>query len=228
MMVASNGGDMEYQAIAKRIVQVILTPEMLVGLAHGVASVPIDFSYLAYGYIDTENKSRNQGDTMRMMKAIKCGILENENLVESIKTVLDDFNSNVSKEKQDSIYAKTVGSIAGRMITSTVLSGILTNIILKTAVYTRLLGLRIGSVSTILLTGGLATRSIYKSEELKDKNLPVYYALRHKGDLDFLYFLIQPFVDPFIDALSVRQNQGQEPFNKIVSLVEKELNGQKI
>lgn len=50
---------MEYQAIAKRIVQVILTPEMLVGLAHGVANAPINFGYLAYGYIDTENRSRN-------------------------------------------------------------------------------------------------------------------------------------------------------------------------
>ncbi|UAN47586.1 hypothetical protein KGP17_08720 [Serratia sp. JSRIV001] len=219
---------MEYQAIAKRIVQVILTPEMLVGLAHGVASIPIDYGYLAYGYIDTENRSRNQGDTMRMMKAIKCGILENENLVESIKTVLDEFDKNASKETQDSIYAKTVGSIAGRMITNAYLSGKLANVILKTAVYSRLLAFRISTVSTILLTGGLATRSIYKSEELKDKNLPVYYALRHKGDLDFLYFLIQPFVDPFIDALSVRQKQGQEPFNKIVSLVEKELNGKKI
>ncbi|HHQ4305780.1 TPA: hypothetical protein ACSTJZ_002917 [Serratia fonticola] len=163
-----------------------------------------------------------------MMKAIKCGILENENLVESIKTVLDDFNSNVSKETQDSIYAKAVGSIAGRMITNAYLSGKLASIILKIAVYSRLLAFRISTVSTILLTGGLATRSIYKSEELKDKNLSVYYALRHKGDLDFLYFLIQPFVDPFIDALSVRQKQGQEPFNKIVSLVEKELNGKKI
>ncbi|WP_261262724.1 hypothetical protein [Serratia fonticola] len=41
-----------------------------------------------------------------MMKAIKCGILENENLVESIKTVLDEFDKNASKETQDSIYAK--------------------------------------------------------------------------------------------------------------------------
>lgn len=49
-MTASKEDDMEYQAIAKRIVQEILTPEMLVGLAHGVASVPIDFGYLAYGY----------------------------------------------------------------------------------------------------------------------------------------------------------------------------------
>lgn len=111
------------------------------------------------------------------------------------------------------------------MITSTAHSGILTNIILKAAVYSRLLGFRNGAVSTIFLTGGLATRSIYKSEELKAKNFPVYYALRDKGDLDFLYFLIQPFVDPFIDALSVRQKQGQEPFNKIVSLVEKEVHG---
>lgn len=59
MMATSKGDDMEYQAIAKRIVQVILTPEMLVGLAHGVANAPIKFGYLAYGYIDTENRSRN-------------------------------------------------------------------------------------------------------------------------------------------------------------------------
>lgn len=62
-MATSKGDDMEYQAIAKRIVQVILTPEMLVGLAHGLAhglaNAPINFGYLAYGYIDTENRSRN-------------------------------------------------------------------------------------------------------------------------------------------------------------------------
>lgn len=161
-----------------------------------------------------------------MVKAIKYGVLENGDLEESIKTIIDDFNKNIPSKKQDSLYAKAVGSVAGRMITSAVLSGILTRIILKTAVYSRLLGLRNGAVSTILLTGGMATRSIYKSHELRDKNLPVYYALRHKGDLDFLYFLIQPFVDPFVDALTVKQKQGQEAFNKIVSLVEKEINGE--
>lgn len=35
---------------------------------------------------------RNQGETTRMIFAIKCGILENEKIVESIKTVLSEFN----------------------------------------------------------------------------------------------------------------------------------------
>lgn len=50
---------MQYQAIAKRIAQVIMTPDMLVGLAYGAVSIPIDFGYLAYGYIDTENRYEN-------------------------------------------------------------------------------------------------------------------------------------------------------------------------
>lgn len=74
------------------------------------------------------------------------------------------------------------------MITNAYLSGKLANIILKIAVYSRLLGFRTGAISTILLPGGLATRSIYNSEELRYKSPVVYHALRGKGNLDFLYF----------------------------------------
>lgn len=216
---------MDYHEIANRIAQVILSPNAVIGFTHGVISVPVDFGYLAYSYLDTGNRYSNQTESIRLTKAIRYGILENHNLTKSIKIIIDLFNGYIPINTQNTMYSKSVSSLAGRMITSATISSKITTAILQTTQYSRLIKLRSGVISSILLMGGMATRSIYKSKELSNKDNIVYSRLRYAGDLDFIYFLIQPFADPFIEAIAVRQKHGQEAFDKIISLVEDTLNG---
>lgn len=51
----------------------------------------------------------------------------------------------------------------------------------------------------------------------------VYYKLRSAGNLDFIYFLVQPYVDPFIEALAVRKNQGDAEFNRLLQNIEEKM-----
>lgn len=39
-----------------------------------------------------------------------------------------------------------------------------------------------------------------------------------------LYFLVEPALTPFVEALKVRNTQGQAAFEKILSMVESEIN----
>lgn len=45
-----------YQEIARRIAKIILSPESALGFVDGVLSVPKDIGYLAFGFIDTDNR----------------------------------------------------------------------------------------------------------------------------------------------------------------------------
>ncbi|CNI92403.1 Uncharacterised protein [Yersinia intermedia] len=78
-------------------------------------------------------------------------------------------------------------------------------------------------MGNILLVGGMTERCIRTSEQLSVEEPEVYNLLRIK-DYDLLYFLFEPALKPFIDALSVRRTQGMPAFNEILELVEDKVN----
>ncbi|WP_017349277.1 hypothetical protein [Pantoea sp. A4] len=213
-----------YIEIAKRIAGIINSPELEVGIMMGVLSVPKDLAYMAYGFIDTESRSLRQSEKIRMANAIRYGILESENFRKSIEIIFCIFKRYLTDKEQDSATGDITGTFIGRMLTNLVLSSRLTNAIAvkNNALY------RGGAVvlGNILLVGGMADRSIYTSQRLQRFNPEVWNAL-HLKDFDLLYFLIEPAVQPFVEALYVRRTQGPEAFEKIISLAEELINGKK-
>ncbi|MVZ10418.1 hypothetical protein GP913_25840 [Enterobacteriaceae bacterium 8376wG6] len=79
------------------------------------------------------------------------------------------------------------------------------------------------ATSFTLMAGGMIERSIYKSIALERMHSAVYYKLRSAGNLDFIYFLVQPYIDPFIEALAVRKNQGDAEFNRLLQNIEEKM-----
>ncbi len=77
-------------------------------------------------------------------------------------------------------------------------------------------------MGNILLMGGMAERSIYTSRALQQSNPEIYYAL-HRKNYNLLYFLVEPLLEPFVEALRVKRTQGQPEFDKILDMVEDEL-----
>jgi hypothetical protein len=65
-----------------------------------VLSVPTDIGYLAYGFIDTDSRYKRETETIRMITAIRNGILDNENFMQTIATVLTIFNKSAGKETE--------------------------------------------------------------------------------------------------------------------------------
>ncbi|NIG15828.1 MULTISPECIES: hypothetical protein [Pantoea] len=210
-----------YQEIARRIAKIILSPESALGFIDGVLSVPKDIGYLAFGFIDTDNRYQRESEKIRMLTAIKYGLLENHNFIKTIETVLDIFNKTVPEDKQNAIYGKTMASVAGRTITNSLIAGKLATIIAQRSSF--LITLRGGLIGNTLLIGGMVERCIYTSERLQQYNPEIYNRLRTR-DLDLLYFLVEPALNPFVDALKIRNTQGQVAFERLLSMVENEIN----
>ncbi|NYA45657.1 hypothetical protein HZI31_20395 [Serratia fonticola] len=206
--------------IAKRIVKAILSPDSVIGFFHGVLSVPKDLGYLAYGYMDTDTRFMRESERIRMVGAIKHGILENKNFAETIETVLDKFSDNVPEKKKDSIYSQVAFSMVGRTVTNSVIAGRLAIAVSQSS--SLLVAVRGGIMGNILLMGGMAERSIYTSRALQQSDPEIYYAL-HGKNYDLLYFLVEPLLEPFVEALRVKRTQGQPEFDKILDMVEDEL-----
>lgn len=150
-----------YQEIARRIAKIILSPESALGFIDGVLSVPKDIGYLAFGFIDTDNRYQRESEKIRMLTAIKYGLLENHNFIKTIETVLDIFNKTVPEDKQNAIYGKTMASVAGRTITNSLIAGKLATIIAQRSSF--LITLRGGLIGNTLLIGGMVERCIYTS-----------------------------------------------------------------
>lgn len=108
-----------YREIAQRIVKILVSPELVFGFWNGVMSVPKDVGYLAYGFIDTDSRSFRENERIRMMTAIRYGILKNHNFIKTLEIVFEAFNQYVPEDKQNSFYSKTLFSVAGRATTNT-------------------------------------------------------------------------------------------------------------
>ncbi|HID4044661.1 TPA: hypothetical protein ACXE9F_001063 [Pluralibacter gergoviae] len=210
-----------YSEIARRIVKIILSPETAIGFYDGILSIPQDIGYLAYGFIDTDSRYQRETEKTRMIRAIRYGILENPNFMRTIEIVLNKFNKDIPKEKQDKIYSKTLSSVAGRTVGNSVIAGRIATIIAQRSSF--IIALRGGVIGNILLAGGMIERCLYTSERLRQYNPDVYYELRQR-DYDLLYFLVEPALNPFMEALRVKNTQGLAAFERILEMVEKEIN----
>ncbi|ASM11633.1 hypothetical protein [Serratia marcescens] len=209
--------------IVERIVKVIVSPETVVGLLDGAMSVPVDFGYLALGIFDTSNRRKMEDERIRMMRAIKSGLLNYHQVIRTTKIIIDAFTAHIPKATQDKIFRGAGSASAGRMLTTSLISSRIVNSIISAggaAMITRGAGV---ATSFTLMAGGMIERSIYKSIGLERMHSAVYYKLRSAGNLDFIYFLVQPYVDPFIEALAIRKNQGDAEFNRLLQNIEEKM-----
>ena len=161
-----------------------------------------------------------------MMTAIRHDILNYENIVNAVKLILQLFNKYLSESEQDRIYRSVVTSIVGRISTNIIASNIAKAVIEKTSftyVVFKGKGNPIAFLSTILLFGGMAERSIRTSDKLRNEAPEVYSLLRPR-DYDLLYFLFADAVQPFVDAIHAGYTEGNSVFDKIMKRVEDHLN----
>ncbi|MFB9087968.1 hypothetical protein LU604_26860 (plasmid) [Erwinia tracheiphila] len=210
--------------IARRIARIIMSPESVMGFVDGILSVPKDIGYLAYGFMDTDTRSYRETEKIRMVGAIRYGILQNHNFMKTIEIVLHEFNKNVPESKQNAIYSKTTASVAGRAVTNSVISSrIATSIAQSSSLFVKLRG---GIIGNALLIGGMIERCLYTSERLRQLNSEIYNVLRERN-YDLLYFFLEPALNPFIEALHVRRTQGNPAFERILEIVASEINAKR-
>ncbi|EKM0533653.1 hypothetical protein ACMUBS_003698 [Cronobacter turicensis] len=216
----------DIEGIARRICDIIISPDIITGLINGALSVPLDYGYLIYGIFDTESRYERETERIRMMNAIRNDILNYDNIISAVQSIFSLFNKYLSEGEQDKIYRAVITSVAGRISTNIIASNIAKAVIEKSSfTYTVFEGKGnpIALLSTLLLFGGMAERSIRTSDRLSD-DVPEVYALLRPRDYDLLYFLFAEAVQPFVDAIHAGYTGGNLTFNNIIRRVAENLN----
>jgi hypothetical protein len=52
-----------YEEIATRIANIIISPDSVLGFINGAISVPVDLGYMAYGVFDTDSHYSHETET---------------------------------------------------------------------------------------------------------------------------------------------------------------------
>nr|WP_318384407.1 hypothetical protein [uncultured Enterobacter sp.] len=168
----------------------------------GIISFPVSLGYLGYDVIDTGHRRDNQNDKFRLANLIKKTKFNKETIEAVIKPFIDEFISHVDMGKL-SFFAKDItGTVAGKLIFSQVTGFNLGRAIASRGAASFISGAATGGVLAI---GAEASRAIYTSRYLRERNPAMYEALKLKGDLDLLYFLVEDIVRPFETACSINQ-----------------------
>jgi len=211
-----------YEKIATRIADIIISPDSALGFIHGALSVPVDLGYMAHGVFDTDSHYSHETETIRIIHTIDNGILNYDRILGAIEIVFSKFDQYVSESKQNKIYSRGSFSVIGRTVTNSVISSTIAKAIAQRAGWT--VALRGGIVGNILLIGGMKERCIRTSVQLSIDEPEFYQELRVK-DYDLLYFMFEPALKPFVEALTVRRQQGMPAFNNILERVESKVSG---
>lgn len=224
MVLVGNIATDEVKDIASRIAHIIIAPETVKGMINGALTVPLDMGYLAWGYLDTDSRFSHQTQRIRMVTAIRHDILNYQNIVNAAQKILELFNTYLSESQQDTAYRSVMSSVAGRMLATKLVTLIAAAALERVSfiVAADSKGV-IGTVAMALLVGGMSERSIRTAQALEAED-PEVYMLLSPHDYDLLYFLIEPAVKPFVDAIHVRFTQGSPAFNRIIHEVGERLN----
>lgn len=169
-----------------------------------------DIGYSSYEYFDTENRWVNRLDSDRLFRRIKFGI-SNDEIRKIIVLVVGEFTRNSRKHVTD-IIAEQAGKASGRIFINSILlqdmASYLTSKLLPKIIF--------NATFTLSVTiAGARARSLYVSRKLKNKSPSLFYMMRKKDDLDLFYFLVDDYLEPFIDALSIKEN-NEEEFHEII------------
>lgn len=180
-------------------------------MAKGVISLPVSLAYLGYDFIDTEHRRENRDDKFRLSALVKKVTFNDETIYKVIKPFIDDFVSHVDMEKISHFSKNISGSVTGKVMFSQLTGVNLGRVIISQGVGAFLSGSAAGGVLGI---GAEASRSIYTSRYLRERNPIMYEKLRSMGDFDLFYYLVEDIVRPYEMACEIAEINPEE-FNNV-------------
>lgn len=180
-------------------------------VVNGIVSFPVSLAYPGYDFIDTEHRRENQDDKFRLARLVKKVTLNDETIYRVIKPFIDDFVSHVDLSKISDFSKNTSGTVIGKVVFSQITGINLGRVIISQGVGAFLSGSVAGGVLGI---GTEASRSIYTSRYLRERNPAMHKALSNMGDFDLLYYLVEDIVRPYEKSCEVARINPEE-FNNI-------------
>lgn len=180
-------------------------------VAKGVISLPVSLAYLGYDFIDTEHRRENQDDKFRLAVLVKKVTFNDETIYKVIKPFIDDFVSHVDMDKISHFSKNLSGSVIGKLMFSQLTGVNLGRVIISQGVGAFFSGSVAGGVLGI---GAEASRSIYTSRYLRERNPIMYEKLNNMGDFDLFYYLVEDIVRPYETACEIAKINPEE-FNDV-------------
>ena len=161
-------------------------------VAKGVISLPVSLAYLGYDFIDTEHRRENQDDKFRLAALVKKVTFNDEVIYKVIKPFIDDFVSHVDMHKISHFSRDISGSVIGKMM------------------FSQFTGVNLGRAIKSQGVGAEASRSIYTSRYLRERNPIMYEKLNSMGDFDLFYYLVEDIVRPYETACEIAKINPEE------------------
>lgn len=212
------------EIIANRILEVLQGNKrkpFFIRFTHKVGEVVLDFSNdvsaMAVNFIDTENRSRNERDTYRLLYRLKKG-LRDLDLRKILDIVMKKFVYEIKNSKLDHLE-QSLEKATGKFVVNTALINDLASIFTEKFIGRMAMGL---IISTIFSIGGSVSRAIYTSERLRVVNNDLYNQLRVAGDLDLFYFMVDAYATPFLDAMALK-NTNPDAWNEVLVILSNNL-----
>jgi len=177
----------------------------------GFISFPVGLGYLGRDFFDTEHRRENQDDKYRLARLIKRTTLNKEIIEIVIQPFIDDFISHIDMNKLASFAKNVAGTLSGKFLFSQITGYSIGKAITSQGVASFISG---GAVGALLAIGVEASRAIYTSRYLREKNQAMYTKLNRMGDLDLLYYLVEDIVKPYEKACEMAETDPGK-FNKV-------------
>lgn len=170
--------------------------------------------YLAYDFLDTDNRTQKDNDKIRLMYLIQRGYANREALYKIISIIIAKYLSRLDDEQRKQVYKNTVGEQIGKIASNTIVLGQMNAALISKFIPRLVFSM---SFSTVLTIGAEQSKAVYVSRRLLDEPPSIYWELRSAGDLDLLYFLVEEYTKPFEKAAQLK-DRDESAFNELLEL----------
>ncbi len=124
-------------------------------------------------FFDIDNRFENQSESIRLISRLKKGISNND-LNKILNLIAEHFVKEIKKDKEKNI-ANSLGEITGKIVINAAFLDNMASIFAKKFVGKMVVSLLISTVYSI---GGVRSRAIYGSRQLKEFNFGIYNQLK--------------------------------------------------
>jgi len=191
-----------------------LAHSVIDGALNGVLSLITGAGYASYDFLDRSDMAWKDEKQRRLITMLMEGRFNIDNIKKAINIIMFSYYESLNDEEKRKLEIKVLGKlIGGKLVSKLVAEKLALNVIIKTEnIFLKLLYknamVKLASIPVI------NAKCIYKSRELNTKNPRLYYLLLKNGDLDLLYFLLEPYIGVYVNMLYYSEH-NVELFNEI-------------
>lgn len=184
----------------------------MVSALSGFMSIPGDLYALTKDFLDSDHRWDNETDRIRLLTMLKKGATSDD-LKRLLEIVIKQYVHRLNEDQCERLLLKLGGKSAGSFAFKMVFINQIVELFFSRVIPKFLFSAGMTGMITI---GASVSRSIYSARDLSKKNFEVYSMLRASGDLDLLYFVLQDYIDPYLDAIgleNVKSPQAETVFD---------------